>query len=118
MIKQFMMQKKKLLDYNSYDVCDRLFELWDFPNDLLNITKKLPIDNIQTNKKIDSVELYAFILTIVHKIFRIDGKVAIDRNILNTVKQFGLNQNLLLLAYKKTFGDSKYNGHFSMFFEE
>ena len=110
--------EKKLLDYNSYDVCNRLFELWDFPNDLLNITKKLPIDNIQTNKKIDSVELYAFILTIVHKIFRIDGKVAIDRNILNTVKQFGLNQNLLLLAYKKTFGDSKYNGHFSMFFEE
>lgn len=110
--------EKKLLDYNSYDVCNRLFELWDFPNDLLNITKKLPIDNIQTNKKIDSVELYAFILTIVHKIFRIDGKVAIDRNILNTVKQFGLNQNLLLLAYKKSFGDSKYNGHFSMFFEE
>lgn len=110
--------EKKLLDYNSYDVCNRLFELWDFPNDFLNITKKLPIDNIQTNKKIDSVELYAFILTIVHKIFRIDGKVAIDRNILNTVKQFGLNQNLLLLAYKKTFGDSKYNGHFSMFFEE
>ncbi len=110
--------EKKLLDYNSYDVCNRLFELWDFPNDFLNIAKKLPIDNIQTNKKIDSVELYAFILDIVHKIFRIDGKVAIDRNILNTVKQFGLNQNLLLLAYKKTFGDSKYNGHFSMFFEE
>ncbi len=110
--------EKKLLDYNSYDVCNRLFELWDFPNDFLNIAKKLPIDNIQTNKKIDSVELYAFILDIVHKIFRIDGKVAIDRNILNTVKQFGLNQNLLLLAYKKTFGDLKYNGHFSMFFEE
>lgn len=110
--------EKKLLDYTSYDACARIFELWNFPDIFIKVSKKIPQHKLNDTTVLKQDYLFAFIITIVHRIFSIDGKVELNKEILKEVQDSGLNHHGLHLAYKKAFGDQKYSGHFSMFFEE
>jgi HD-like signal output (HDOD) protein len=102
--------EKRLLNYNSYEITTKLFEAWNFPQSFIKTSRNIPLKGAKKKFMYDTNYRNAFMISTIHRIFRLDGKFKIDKKILEEVKETGLDSNTLHLAFKNNFGD-KYKGH-------
>lgn len=94
--------EKKLLDYTSFDVSHKIFENWRLPPVFIDVSEIMPVFKVNKNTQIKT-EYYAYIISIIHSIIRIDGYVSISPHITDNLKENGFDSGSITNAYNKAF---------------
>ena len=106
--------EKQLLDYSSFEVVSKLCDVWHFPEIFKSVSKMMPSYEHNQKNRNPAME-YAFIISVVHKIIRTDGRIYLDVKTMQLVDKAGSRfSNSLKLSWIKKFGNV-FEGDFKNF---
>jgi HD-like signal output (HDOD) protein len=69
--------EKQMLGWNNYDALTKIFDLWNMPKELINLTNNVSNYGIKNNFK--DLNVYAVIIILSSQIFRIDGTYYLEK---------------------------------------